>query len=99
MRSHPTLVVHRSRYSCAMCTQNHVFVREKSSLVQPFPEVCGASGTNIWERDWVSRGGYDYGTLSLKDERSLYRRGLKIAAFSIVTIDNGNHSQLDSSVM
>jgi hypothetical protein len=29
MRSHSTFVVHRSRYSYAMCTQNHVFVREK----------------------------------------------------------------------
>jgi hypothetical protein len=22
---------------------------------QPFPEVSGASGIDIWERDWVSR--------------------------------------------
>jgi hypothetical protein len=29
LRSHPTLVVHRSRYSCAVCTENHVFQREK----------------------------------------------------------------------
>jgi hypothetical protein len=39
MRSHPTLVVLRSRYSCAVCTQNHVFVREKSSSVSRFQRL------------------------------------------------------------
>jgi hypothetical protein len=47
LRSHPTLVVHRSRYSCAVCTQNHVSVREKSNSVSRFQRFVGRSGNEI----------------------------------------------------
>jgi hypothetical protein len=47
------LYVHDEIFMRSVYTK-HVFVREKSSSVQPFPEVCGASRTNIWERDWVA---------------------------------------------
>jgi hypothetical protein len=80
LRSRPTLVVHRSRYSCAMCTQNHMFVREKSSSVQPFtfPEVCGASGTNIWERDWR------FGTYTRMFRHANIRFGIGLQSYVLV---------------
>jgi hypothetical protein len=36
LQSHPNLVVHRSRYSCAVCTKTRVCMREKSSSVNRF---------------------------------------------------------------